>query len=278
MDFIGIGAQKSGTSWIYACLYDHPALCMPFKELHFFSRPRYADKGLKWYREKFSSCDTGLLRGEYSTSYLYSTEAAARIHKHFSKTKLIVSLRNPVTRAFSHYQNAIKAGEVSKETTFEEVMKMHEDVVGQGYYYEQLQRYLSLFTREQILVLIHEDARRDPQGFIQSIYQFLGVDDTFVSAMLYRNINTARTPKAVWLDRGMVLVASAMRKIGLQRLVWKIKKIGVADSIREKNTEHNSQKMNESTKAYLQDLYRDDISSLSKLLGRDLVAEWLDSL
>jgi hypothetical protein len=69
INFIGIGAQKSGTSWAYTCLYDHPEVCAPIKEIHFFSRPRFS-QGKEWYERHFGSCGEGKLRGEFSTSYL----------------------------------------------------------------------------------------------------------------------------------------------------------------------------------------------------------------
>ncbi len=80
-DFLGLGAQKSGTSWIYSCLYDHPQVCIPVKDLHFFSRERNWSRGFTWYEEQFARCGADTLAGEFSTSYLADPEAAARIHR-----------------------------------------------------------------------------------------------------------------------------------------------------------------------------------------------------
>ena len=57
VDFIGIGAQKAGTSWVYACLYEHPEICAPIKEIHFFSRSRFT-KGREWY-DRIKAGDAG---------------------------------------------------------------------------------------------------------------------------------------------------------------------------------------------------------------------------
>ncbi len=113
VDFIGVGAQKSGTSWAYACLYEHPEICAPVKEIHFFSRPRY-EEGKEWYEGHFKKCEEGLLRGEFSTSYLYSEESPERIHACYPNAKLIAILRNPIDRAYSQYRNTIKAGDISE--------------------------------------------------------------------------------------------------------------------------------------------------------------------
>ena len=147
IDFVGVGAQRSGTSWIYACLYEHPEICAPMKEIHFFSRPRY-EKGIAWYLAHFAKCKEGTKKGEYSTSYLYSPVAAERIHKDFPEVKLVVSLRNPIDRAYSQYRNAIKAGEVSKGMTFEDFIEKDKSALEQGQYYTELMRYLALFDRE----------------------------------------------------------------------------------------------------------------------------------
>ena len=136
IDFIGVGAQKSGTSWIYACLYEHPEICAPIKEIHYFSRERNFKKGIEWYKNIFNTCKKGQLKGEFSTTYLYDGKTPDRIKKEFPNTKIIISLRNPVDRAFSHYRNEIKGGHIPKNTTFEEAMKNDKSIVEQGMYYK----------------------------------------------------------------------------------------------------------------------------------------------
>ena len=100
IDFIGLGAQKAGTSWVYACLYEHPEIHAPIKELHFFSRDRFS-KGKDWYESHFSHRKEGQKVGEFSTSYLYSKETPERIKELYPEVKLIAIVRNPVTRAYS---------------------------------------------------------------------------------------------------------------------------------------------------------------------------------
>ena len=94
IDFIGLGAQRSGTSWIYACLHEHPQIFIPIKEIHFFSRERNWSKGYQWYENLFAQCPIDRKAGEFSTSYLIDQETPSRIHQQYPGTKLIVSLRN----------------------------------------------------------------------------------------------------------------------------------------------------------------------------------------
>jgi hypothetical protein len=271
VNFIGIGAQKSGTSWVYACLYEHPQVCAPIKEIHFFSRPRFV-QGKVWYENHFKKCDVTKIKGEFSTSYLYSKEAPGRIQSMYPNVHIIAILRNPVERAFSQYRNAIKAGEITQAVSFETFLANNESVIGQGRYYEQLVRYIELFPKERILVLIYEDIKKDPKAFMRRVYQFLGVDDTFESSMLYTEINVARTPKAVVIDRCMHHISETLRRFGFDRLVHAIRKIGLPDLVRSYNTKKEARTQEKVTS--LDHYFYDDVRQLSTLLDRDLVTQW----
>ena len=63
--FIGIGAQRTGTSWLYACMYEHPQVCMPRKEINFFSRERNWKRGYEWYERVFAECPADAVVGEF---------------------------------------------------------------------------------------------------------------------------------------------------------------------------------------------------------------------
>jgi hypothetical protein len=272
VDFIGIGAQKSGTSWVYACLYEHPQICAPIKEIHFFSRPRF-EKGVEWYEQHFTRCERDKKKGEFSTSYLYSEEAPSRIADLYPGVKLIAIVRNPVHRAVSQYKNAIKAGEINSETSFETYTNEVQSVIAQGLYFAQLQRYFAHFSKEQILVLVYEDSKKDPITFIRSIYDFIGVDSSFVPSMLHAEINIARTPTFIGIERLMHRTAEFLRSWGFGRIVHTIRVWGIPDLLRRFNTRASSQSK---TKILSVDtsIFKDDVTELSRLLKRDLVKEW----
>lgn len=272
VDFIGVGAQKCGTSWVYACLYEHPEICAPIKEIHFFSRPRF-EKGPQWYERHFSRCAEGKQRGEFSTSYLYSKEAPARIHSLYPQVKLIAIVRNPVLRAVSQYKNALKAGEIGAHVSFAQYAAEEKSVRAQGLYHEQLMRYLTFFKKEQILVLVYEDSKKNPHEFIKSIYHFLGVATDFVPPMLHSEVNIARLPKLVLIDKIMHRISESLRFAGLDRVVYWIRRVGLPDYIRSFNTKSamgTAVVDTTSLKAY----FTEDALKLSELLGRDMVAEW----
>ncbi len=278
VDFIGLGAQKAGTSWVYACLYEHPEIHAPIKELHFFSRDRFG-KGDQWYESHFDRREAGQKVGEFSTSYLYSKEAPSRIAGMYPNAKMIAIVRNPIKRAHSHYYNMLKAGLIPKTTTFTQFKESDDSVLGQGLYTKQLYRYLQYFSKRQLLILVYEDIEKDPAAFMKQIYEHLELEDLeFQPTMLHNKVNIARIPSWIGLERWMHKVAEMMRKIRLDKAVWAVRKSGLPDYIRGVNTkkmsythETDDMKLN---RQLLEDYYRDEVSALGSLIGRNLTEEW----
>jgi hypothetical protein len=272
-EFIGIGAQRSGTSWIYACLYEHPELCMPQKEINFFSRERNWARGFDWYEAIFAQCAPGATTGEYSTSYLTHAETPMRIKRRYPQARLIVSLRNPVDRAYSNYLNDIVAGTVEASTSFEVALEAHPEYIDSGRYAQALRRYLDVFPREQLLVSVFEDARRDPLEAVQRIYRFLSVDPSFKPAMIDRAVGTGRVPRAQWLERRLISTATAFRKQRMLRPIWwRVKRLGIGDRLRAINTAPEAEGFGPELRQSLADELTPDVEALEELLGLDLSA------
>lgn len=274
VDFIGIGAQRSGTSWVYACLYEHPEICIPIKEIHFFSRPRY-ENGTLWYEEHFATCGVGKQCGEFSTSYLYSDVTAERIHKHYPEAKVIAILRNPISRALSQYGNAIKGGEIPESMPFTEYFTTEKSVLEQSLYAKQLAPYYTYFDPSRILVLIYEDSKKDPEAFIKNIYAFLGVSTDFVPSMLHESINVTRVPKNIALEKHMHHFSEFLRRSRLDYFVHLVRRSGLPNVVRRLNTKPaKKEEKPVFDRATLIAYFREDTTELSRMLGRDLVTEW----
>ena len=273
VNFIGLGAQKAGTSWIAACLAEHPEICIPLKELHFFSRERHWKQGVEWYETRFERCGDVPCSGEFCTSYLYSDEAPSRIHETYPDVKLIACLRDPVDRAFSNYVNDIMAGRVSRETPFREALQSHPEYTEQGQYAQQLQRYFERFPRQNILVLIYEDCRQNPGEFLRSMFEFLQVDPTFVPPSLHQRVNPARIPRSMPFDHALNWASDKMRRAGMTGLVTAIKRTRIPDRVRALNSRRVSSdrlRISPRDRASLKDLFACDVLELEHLLGREL--------
>lgn len=199
-DFIIIGVQKGGTSTLFSLLERHPQIKgSVFKEVHYYDYN--FSKGIKWYRSFFpiKSSLTRLV-GEASPYYFFHPLVPNRIKQDNPNVKLILLLRDPVARAYSHYQmerrkhkekieSFEEAIEVEESRIAPEIAKMDQDpfyfssshqtysYVSRGYYGDQLERWYKYFDRDQILVLKSEDFFGDPSAIIKKVYDFLDVDD-----------------------------------------------------------------------------------------------------
>jgi hypothetical protein len=196
-DFLILGAQKAGTTALYAYLRWHPEITGPsFKEVSFFDR--HYVRGERWYRAHLPASRSGKIVGEASPSYLFHPLAPERVAQMLPSARLIVLLRNPVDRAFSHYQHEFALGRepLSFEDAIDredermrgEVEHMLNDAsyfseawwnytyLARGRYAEQLERWFTTFPREQLLVLLTDELASDPAGTYRRVLEFLGVD------------------------------------------------------------------------------------------------------
>jgi hypothetical protein len=196
-DFLILGAQKAGTTALYAYLRWHPEITGPsFKEVSFFDR-HYAH-GERWYRAHMPVRRSGVV-GEASPSYLFHPLAPERVARMLPEARLIALLRNPGDRAFSHYQHEVALGR--EQLTFEEALAREDErmqgelermladpsyfshawwnytYAARGRYAEQLERWHAAFPREQVLVLLTDDLAADTAGTYRRTLEFLGVAD-----------------------------------------------------------------------------------------------------
>lgn len=272
-DFIGLGVEKAGTSWIFACLYEHPEVCIPVKEINFFSDAVLWEKGQASYEAFFQNrCSKAGQKGEFSTNYFYHSKAAERIHCFYPNVKLLVCLRHPAERAFSNYLNDIKAGTIRADLTFEQAIQTQDYYLEQGKYKEQLERYFRFFKKEQLKILIYEDIQKAPLNFIQSIYQFIGIDPTFVPPSLHKKINTGRVPTYVQLEKWTNRIAASLQNYALgERIWWTIKRSGIPQILRGINTSTKEQpSLSAATYQQLANFFHEDISYIEQLLNRKL--------
>jgi len=190
--FLVAGTQKGGTTALHYYLSAHPRICLPRgKELHFFDdegyfrtrgRPDYAA-----YHRRFAP-KPGQVLGETTPIYMYWYAAPRRIWEYNPAMKLLVVLRNPIERAYSHWNMERVRG---KETlSFGEAIRTEEarcrralplqhrlfSYVDRGFYTEQLRRLWFWFPHEQTLVLRSETLRADPAGTLNTVWDFLGVE------------------------------------------------------------------------------------------------------
>jgi len=202
-NFLIIGSQKSGTTSLYHVLRQHPEVFMPErKEVNFFFLEQEYQRGPNYYQHYFTPApSTAIAIGEASPGYICHPQVPERIHSLLPDTKLILTVRNPIDRAYSQYWDNRRS--LSEHRTFTQVVDSaleptyHPKQLGyfsRGTYIQYIQRYQAFFPPENLLVLPFDDLRHSPGSFYRRIYQFLGVDPDFHTPAMTTSFN----PAAVW--------------------------------------------------------------------------------
>lgn len=197
LDFIVAGAQKSGTTALYHFLRKHPRIALPDrKEMHFFDDEDIFSQQPVDYELLHQHFRKGPVRllpvrlglaGESTPSYFYWKPAMERIWNYNPKIKLVVLLRNPIDRAFAHWNMQRFKGR--EPLDFIDALKEEGKRIAQplsiesrrfayierGFYSEQLERVFKFFAREQVKAIKFETFRDQKQETLASIFEFLGL-------------------------------------------------------------------------------------------------------
>lgn len=195
VDFMVIGVQKAGTSAAVVNLTKHPDIWLKPGQVHFFDR--WYTKGVKHYRDLMRPTKSGVkLVGEKTPTYIYCDGCMERIKELAPHAKFLLFLREPVSRAYSHW-NMVKNNMKEEDLPFTEcverelstLMKQPKTFgnalahyVQRGFYMEQIESFLKVFPREQLCVVIAERIRANPVAEHQRIFDFLGVPSMAIAA------------------------------------------------------------------------------------------------
>lgn len=212
-DAVILGAQKSGTSSLHEYLTQHPGVIAPLrKEVHYFDVN--LARGDAWYRAHFGRVGEPGLNLDSSPYYLFHPAVPQRLHALLPEAKLIVLLRDPVRRAYSHYWHERDKGREKLE--FEDAIDaepgrieaaharladgtlefsrehQHFSYLARGRYAEQLERWFAVFPRERFHVVRFEDLAREPLEALNATLAFLGLPPAGSVSLEARN--TRRYP------------------------------------------------------------------------------------
>jgi len=275
-----VGAAKAGTTALYRYLDEHPDIYMSrMKEPHFFSRiepaptlasffPHVTDT--RAYLHLFSAGAGSSIRGEASTSYLWAERAPKSIEGVSPDAKVIIMLRDPISRAYAHYWNDVREG--IEKRSFEDAVE--EELAGPpggwgvsslyvdcGFYAERVARYLDTFG-DNVLVLVFEEFVADPGAHVERTQSFLGVELRPPSAFEAHNVFALPRNR---LSRE-ILGNGAARELARRLLPRRVRAYGrgllVAPAPKPE--------LGHAVRDRLRDLYASDVESVSNLLGRPL--------
>jgi hypothetical protein len=185
-DFVGIGAQKAGTTWWFDAICSHPDVHSRgdiHKERHFFGRYAvrpfgHADCSLyhRWFPRP-----PGSITGEWTPDYMHCAWVPALLAQAAPTTRLLVLLRDPIERFRSGLAHQRRQGSRL-------LVETYQDAIARGLYHDSLLRWTEFFPPEQILILQYEKCMADPAGQLADTYRFLGLDP-FVHEGIWRRVN-----------------------------------------------------------------------------------------
>ncbi len=294
VSFVGIGGQSSGSDFLYTYLHAHPETCIPTKATDFFSDARRYARGIAWYEDRFSKCRSGRKKGECSSHYLGNKAAAERIAQSYPQAKLLAVVCNPLERLYHEYQRAIKVGTITEKVSLARYIELHPESLTRGLFGAQLEVYFGLYSPLQLYVAVHEDRYDDPIAYVQNVYRFLEIDESFVPKELrpFVTIDPDNPPpKPLWWRIIRVFLAP-LRWVRLDRVAYFIIKMlrpyvlkvlrqaGLLSSKDQPNKKPAADDVPipESLRSVLHEYYLGDVRILSRILKRDLVHEWGMSL
>jgi len=286
-----IGAAKSGTTGLYATLKTHPQVFFPEfkKELRFFSDDANYNKGLDWLAQTyFKDAESYPVRGDATPHYMYwSDKVAPRIHEAFgaSHPKIIAILREPASRAYSHYWLGIRLH--GETLTFEQALEKEEERLRDQYdelraegrirwgyyrggcYATQLKPFFELFPREDILILLQENLRDDFADTAFRLISFLGLDPAHPLEL--KVVNEAGEARFEELQDFLTHdspIKSFFRKLlprrlrnNMRRGLWKLNKRKIV-----------YEPMAQETEAKLRQRYLPEVQELERMTGLSLTS------
>lgn len=272
-NFMIVGAPKCGTTSMVYYLRQHPEIfCSAIKEPNFFSSEEVSllyykspiIRTLPQYKKLFANANNHKVRLEASTSYLFYPNVSTRIYSLLGYPKFLIMLRDPVKRAHSHYLMDLTMGCVN--TSFGEIIRdqkrypIHfQQYVELGLYYNQIQRYLSIFGSENVKILTTEQLRANTETIMREMCEFLQIEPfEFDLSKMENTFKQVRMkPLSKLINSKLYLYYGHSMPTGLKRIMKKILFINSSERPSLRNEDE----------IYLRAYFANDIDKLKSLLG-----------
>jgi len=310
-NFFIAGVPKAGTTSLYHYLDQHPQIYMsPIKEPAYFSLElrldnfgadmeeqtrrdmpalreyldgpmtvkRFGGPVTEWedYLRLYRGVRDEIAIGEATVCYLWSATAPRRIAERVPDAKILVILRDPAERAFSHYLQAVGLGITQR--TFREYIEedlrcrstkftLRHPFLEWGNYSGQVKRYRDLFPERNIAIFLYEDYSRNAPAVLREIFEFLSVDPEFLPDTTLRHLE----PRLLRFEATRSIMTAEGRWQGLRKLVPPAIRHALRPTLLRKRSEL---RMDAADRAVLVEYYRDEIRETARILGRDL-SGWL---
>ena len=285
VDFFIVGVPKAGTTSLYHYLSEHPQVEMSSqKEPDYFSDKAINEQGMYYTKNRVNSLakyeslfvqKESVVYGEASVSYLFYENVAEDIKKYNPNAKIIIMLRNPIERAFSHYLMDYRLGLISdsfeniiaKKSKHKNAHLFYQQYIEVSKYATQIQRYLDFFEKENILFIDYEDFKKNVSKTVGKVYSFLNISAEF-AADINTKYNTFTMPK----NKGIRFIYSF---VFLRKILTFLFPIYLVKNIRVLlfKTDKKPELLNE-TRSQLRIIFNDDIKKLEEVLAKNY-SKWI---
>lgn len=286
VNFFIVGAPKAGTTSLYHYLDEHPEIEMSsHKEPNFFSDLPIQEQGMYYsknridtiekYHGLFSKEDKGVIFGEASVSYLFYNEVAEKIKEYNLDAKIIIMLRNPIDRAFSHYLMDYRLGLIKE--SFESIINKTSKNVNAHLFYQQyikvseysnqIERYLKEFSKNNLLFIDYEEFKKDTSGIVSRVYSFLDLHSEHIPNV-YKKYNAFTMPKnnLIRLIYSFVFIRKILNWILPEKLIT---------GIRSLLFKHDQQpELCKRTRTQLKQYFKADVLKLNQMIDQDF-SKWI---
>jgi hypothetical protein len=280
-DFLIAGAAKCGTTSLASWLGAHPQAFVPaIKEVGYFALDHLYARGTEWYLEYFAGAGDARAVGEATPNYMFYPWSIERIAEDLPGVRVIVCLRNPSDRAYSHYlhwrDRLMLEPRTFAQAVEDELAAGGEEIaihqrgrkppyfayVARGRYLEQIERLVTAFGRERVHVVLLDDMRADAAAEYARVCRFLGIDDGFVPATLGGSENRYQRHRRDRLLRPLVR-ARLMQRMPAPWSQWLVRHVFPP-------VEVPSPQADPAARARLLDFFAPHNAALGAWLGRDL--------
>lgn len=266
-DFIGVGPPRTATTWLHNALSGHVGLPSGTKETNFFA-DQYS-KGLAWYAAHFRDCPPDRPMGEFSPTYFIRPEARERIARHIPHCKIICTLRDPVERVYSHYRKMCEGQYFVG--SFEQCLEQRADILEWSRYAYHVAAWKHIFGAENVLVLIHDDLKTNPQEFLQRVCNFIQIPGIGLtdSSLPSQTINAIPSrPRNPRLARFATVVRDRLEKSGSYAVVNLLRHDGLRRFLFSGGP--GFQALGPEIYSRLREMFLPEVEALEEMLQRDL--------
>ncbi len=228
LDFVCVGPQRAGTTWLYECLRRHPEVVFPsqVKETFFFDRQ--FENGYDWYWSHFVGPKQSEKLGEVAPTYFANCAACRRLHEHNPDCTIIIVLRDPVSRVFSLYLHERRKGRLTE--TFQNAIERKPELLEASRYSKYVPMWLERFGSSNVIPIVYEDIGTDPVAVLERIRMSLGLSSVDEWTGANERVNAGSVPlfprlagvaarTSDWLRaHSLYGVVNAGKRLGLKRV------------------------------------------------------------